>query len=173
MLQQLIPILLVLFILYRVFTRIRRNIGWQQMNPVKMGIWSTVCFVFSVLLLFAGGLQPVNLVSEIAGLLVGGALAYYGAKLTTFEQQGGKLLYRANIWMGSLVTVITLVRIGYRFYEMFADGMSGGLQNMKPSITGSASWTTGFMLIMFAYYVTYYGILLVKHRNSNRSAAVK
>ncbi|WML39540.1 hypothetical protein RCG19_20545 [Neobacillus sp. OS1-2] len=160
-------IALVIFVIYR---RVRRNIGWQQLNPRKLLV-RTCLFIFIGLIFLAGGIShPISLLSDVIGILVGIILAYYGATLTSFEQREGRLHYRPNIWIGSTVTLLFLARLFYRFYNMYTAGIVTGLPQEQTngfqtmSFTTGQSWTAGLMLIMFAYYIFYYLILIKKQK---------
>lgn len=117
--------------------------------------------VIGVVFLTEGGFSAVGLVSDVIGVLIGAALGVIGSTLTTFEQRGGALFYKANIWIGSLVTALFIGRFGYRFYEMFKNG--GFDKDSMNMASAGSSWTSGLMLIMFAYYIVYY-FLLMRHR---------
>lgn len=157
-------------ILFSIYRRVRRNIGWQEFREGSL-MFRTV-FLLVVGLLFVSGavLHPISLISDILGILIGVALAYYSATVTNFEQREGRLYYRPNTWIGSTVTVIFLARLLYRFYSLYSSGgfssyqqgQTNGFQNMSGAIGNS--WTAGLMLIMFAYYVIYYFLLLRKQK---------
>ncbi|TVY10906.1 hypothetical protein [Paenibacillus cremeus] len=172
--QSLIYIVVGIFILYRVFLRVRRTIGWQQLNPGKMQAMAVIFSIVGLIFLVEGGVSPINLISDALGIAAGGALAYYGAMMTQLEQRGdGRWYYRPNVWIGSLVTVLFLGRLGYRFYTMYTMSQSGhSMAGGFNSFTGTASvsWTTGLMLIMFAYYVGYNLLLLRKKKHQPSSS---
>lgn len=163
-------VIVIALIFLSIIRRVRRNIGWQQLKQGSLVFRIVLFFIIGLLLLAGGAIHPVSLISDAVGILLGSILAYYSVGLTAFEQREGRLYYRPNIWIGSIVTVIFLARFIYRFYGLFSGGSLGGLQNGQTngwqSIGYSAgnSWTAGLMLIMFAYYVIYYLILLKKKK---------
>jgi hypothetical protein len=164
-LHNLIIIIVGALILYRIFLRVRRNIGWQQLNPGKMKLLTTIFVIIGLIFLIEGAFHLVSLISDIAGILFGVILAYYGGLMTRIEQRDGSWYYRPSIWIGSLVTVLFLGRLTYRIYEAYTLGNLAGSQGGLTSIGYDANtpWTSGLLLIMFAYYVVYYNILLRKH----------
>jgi hypothetical protein len=115
---------------------------------------------------------PISLISDTVGILIGVILAYYGAVMTRFEERDGRCYYRPSTWIGSLVTVIFLGRVLYRIYEMYTPGNLGGSQGgltltdrlATMGYNADAPWTSGLLLVMFAYYVMYYIILLRKQK---------
>ena len=160
-------------ILFSIYRRVRRNIGWQPLHSRKIKFRTALFLIIGLIFLSIGAFNPVSLISDIIGILFGIGLAYYSGGMTRFEQRDGTWYYRPNTWIGSLVTLIFLGRLFYRFYNLSSLGniskMQNGqnLQNMS-SITGG-SWTAGFLLIMFAYYVYYYIILLKKLKDPSKS----
>lgn len=137
-------------VLWSIYRRIRRNIGWQQLNPRRMGIRITI---FSAI-----------------GIMIGTGLAYYGGTLTQFEQREGRWYYQPNPWIGGLVTVIFLGRFLFRIYKIslleqtgaFQAGQSNQMQTMNDAVGNS--WGAGLILIMFAYYIVYYFLILRRQK---------
>lgn len=172
--QTLVTGAIVIFILYRVYLRVRRTVGWQQLNPVKMQIWTAVSIIVGSIFFLEGAIHPIGLISDAAGILLGFVLAYYGSALTRFEQRDGRWRFRPNAWMGSIVTVVFFGRIIYRIYEMYAAGSTGGASATARLASigydANSPWTTGLIMIMFAYYVTYYINLLRKRKTLPRSS---
>jgi hypothetical protein len=168
-------VLILCLIAFGVYRRVRRTVGWQVFRPRSLTIRSVILCVVGVLFLAIGGLHPVSLVSDIVGILLGVALAYVGANLTRYEHRGGRLNYLPNPWLGAIVTVLFLGRLVYRMYPLFTGGTdalqnaSGNGANPWTGMSGS-SWAAGFMMIMFAYYVTYAILLL---RGSNRLSSIR
>ncbi|MED1472429.1 hypothetical protein [Bacillus salipaludis] len=163
-------IIIIVLIFFSIVRRVRRNIGWQQLKQGNL-LFRIILFLIIGLIFLAGGVvHPISLISDSLGILLGSILAFYSVGLTTFEQREGRLFYRPNIWIGSMVTILFLVRFIYRFYSMFTGralsglqpGQTNGWQNI--SYTTGNSWTAGLMLIMFSYYVIYYMILLKKQK---------
>ncbi|MEH7117307.1 hypothetical protein V7128_07775 [Neobacillus vireti] len=168
-------IIIALFI-FGIYRRVQRNIGWQELNTRKLVIRTCIFLIIGLLFLSGGLTHPVNLLSDIAGILVGVLLAYYGAVLTTFEKREKHFYYRPNIWIGSTVTFIFLARLAYRVYRMYKSGIltdtasqqqASGYQNLSAAFGNS--WSSGLLLIMFAYYIFYYLILLKKKKQFSQS----
>lgn len=163
-------VVLIVLVLFSIYRRVRRNIGWQLLHPRKLWVRTCIFLLIGLAFLVGGISHPLSLLSDVAGIIIGVVLAYYGAVLTRFEQREGGLHYRPNIWIGSTVTFIFLARFIYRFYSIFStgayakvqQGQNNGYQNMGYTIGNS--WTAGLMLIMFAYYIFYYMILLKKQK---------
>ncbi|WP_027724050.1 CcdC protein domain-containing protein [Tuberibacillus calidus] len=164
--QGFLPIaLIVLIFLFGIYKRARRNIGLQRLSQGYLLFRIILFTVVGLIFFIEGAIHPISLVSNIVGIMIGAILAYYAVSSTTFEQREGKLYYRPNIWIGSLVTLLFLLRLIYRFYEVFENTSFKDLQKQtygagNPFSSLSHSWSSGLILIMFAYYIIYYAILL-------------
>lgn len=163
-------IIIIALILFSIYRRVRRNIGWQPLALGNLKFRTILFFIIGLIFFAEGVFHPISLISDIAGILLGIILAYYGAAATNFEKRERKIFYRPNTWIGSIVTLIFLARFFYRFYGIFSqgglaamkNGQTNGLQNI--GYTAGNSWTAGLMLIMFAYYVVYYIFLMRKQK---------
>lgn len=163
-------IIIAALILFSIYRRVRRNIGWQKLQQKNLWYRTALFFIVGLGFLIVGIFQPVSLLSDIGGILAGAILAYYSANMTNFEHREGSLYYRPNVWIGSIVTVLFFARLLFRFDGIYNQeklgslqaGTHAGLQNMGFAVGNS--WTTGLMLIMFAYYVIYNSILLRKQK---------
>lgn len=164
--------LIVVLVAFGIYRRIRRTIGWQQLNLRKLWVRTILFIIVGILIFEEGVLHPISLFSDIIGIGLGGLLAYYGLTLTSFERRDDLMYYRPNTWIGSLVTLIFLFRLFYRFYLLYSSGVlnsaahnnSEKIQTLSGAI--GTSWTTGLLLIMFAYYSIYYLILIRKQKRN-------
>ncbi|CAM3884439.1 hypothetical protein COLU111180_12625 [Cohnella lubricantis] len=170
--QYLAMVLLIAIIGYRIYLRVRRTFVWQQLRLGRLRLKTILLSVIG-LLFFAegvfpaeGGLHAVSLISDIVGIAFGAILAYYSRAKTAFEQRGACWFYRPNAWIGGFVTVLFLGRLLYRIYGMLHPAGDPSAMTWAERMNGAgSSWTSGLILIMFAYYVTY-NILLMRKRRS-------
>ena len=168
-------IIIAALIMFSIFRRVRRNIGWQHLNPGPMKVRTAIFLVIGVIFLAMGAFHLGSLISDVVGILIGIILAYYSAVITRFEQRDRLWYYRQNTWVGGLVIAAFLGRIIYRIYEIYTlvkstglpGGKIGGLRNMGYDFGNS--WTSGLMLIMFAYYTGYYILLLRNQKHLSQS----
>ncbi|MED3622934.1 CcdC protein domain-containing protein [Neobacillus thermocopriae] len=169
-------IMMIALIILSIFKMIRRNIGWQPLNQGLMLFRIVLFFSIGLIFLVEGVFHPISFISDVVGILLGSILAFYSVSVTHFEQREKRLYYRPNIWIGSIVILLFLVRFIYRFYGIVTGGaldlvqqkQANGIQNFS-SVLGN-SWTAGLMLIMFAYYSIYYILLLKKQRETSKNA---
>jgi len=164
--QTIIIALIAIFIVYRIYLRVRRSIGWQQLNAAKLQISSIILTLLGIILVIFGASHPVSLLSDAAGIVIGGILAYYGAAMTRFEQREGRWHYRPSTWIGGIVTALFFVRILYRIYDMFVMTSSGsGISATDRLQSIAGGWSAGLMLILFSYYVAYNVIIMRKQKH--------
>jgi hypothetical protein len=168
-LQIVLYVIIGVFILYRIFLRVRRSVGWQQLNPGKMRLFAAIFFFVGLIFSVEGAFHTVSLISDAVGILIGVILAFYGAVMTRFELRGGSWYYRPNTWIGSIVTLIFFGRLILRIYDMYMManhvGLQEGLTLTDRMQTVVGGWTAGLLLVMFAYYVVYNMIILRKQKH--------
>jgi drug/metabolite transporter (DMT)-like permease len=153
--------LIALFILYRIYLRLRRNVGWQWLNSRRLQVSTAVLTLLGITMVALGASRTSSLISDAAGIVIGLILAYYGSATTRFNQREKRLYYLPNTWIGAIVTALFFGRILYRIYD--AATLS------RVHSTGEAQvifggWSAGLMLVMVSYYVAYNLFLLRKQR---------
>lgn len=111
-----------------------------------------------------------HLLQEIGGLLVGVALAVWGASRTRFlSDDKGERFYVPHTYTGIAVSLIFVGRLVYRFVQLSSRGALPGAGQMPPAagpqaaINGPLTMAIFFMLI--GYYVCYYSWVLWKSRH--------
>lgn len=154
-------------ILYGIYRRIRRNIGWQMLRERKMKIRIVIFLIVGALFLAVSASHPVSLISDAAGIAAGAILAFYSSKVTRFERRNEHWYYMPNVLIGSIVSLLFIGRLFFRLFGLYSNGVLQGTssqsaQHMNQAI--GSSWTAGLLLIMFAYYAIYYFILLRQHK---------
>ncbi|EST11969.1 CcdC protein domain-containing protein [Sporolactobacillus laevolacticus] len=167
----MIIVALILFVIYR---RIRRNIGWQLMRQKRMITRITIFAIIGFLFLIGSAFHPISLLSDALGIAAGVLLAVYSAKITHMEQRDQQWHYRPNVWIGSLVSALFLGRLFFRFYGLYTSGLlQGNAANPQQINQVGNSWTAGLLLIIFAYYIVYYIFLLRKHKQLVETAETR
>lgn len=154
-------------ILFAIYRRVRRNIGWQLLRTKRIKVRIIIFLVIGGLFLAESAAHPVSLASDLCGIAVGAALAFYSSKITRFKQRDEHWYYMPNVWIGTAVSLLFIGRLLFRMFSLYSSGAlqgtsSDSAQSMS-QMTGS-SWTAGLLLIMFAYYAIYYFILLRNHK---------
>jgi hypothetical protein len=137
---------------WRVFARIRRTIGRQRLSPARP--WLTVVLLPLILLLvlFTNLVHPLALAAVGAGAALGIGLGLFGTRLTRFEATPAGLFYTPNAHLGIALSLLLVLRLGYRFVLLELGGPGVAPQSMQ---LGSSPLTLAIFATLAGYYVTY------------------
>jgi hypothetical protein len=162
------PALILPLVVWRVYRRVRRNIGPQPLRPRRLGT-AVVLFSLATVLLGVALWRHVQVVEGLAGgLLAGVVLAWFGLKLTRFSTTENGHFYTPNTYIGISLSLLLVARLAYRFMQVAAMSRSGG----QPA--AGMTWSPLTMAVfglMAGYYVAYYAGLLVRGRAHIAKAA--
>ncbi|HEX5127705.1 MAG TPA: hypothetical protein VFW00_13250 [Rhodocyclaceae bacterium] len=158
-------ILLPLFV-WRIYARFRRMIGRQRLSKVRPWITLTVFPLLVLLLANAGLAQPELLWWLAAGLAIGATLGIYGLHMTRFEVTPQGLFYTPNAHLGIALSVVFVLRIFYRIFELYASVPAVSRSNSE---FGRSPLTLAVFGLLAGYYV-YYAAGLVRWRNRTTHA---
>ncbi|MEP6502548.1 MAG: hypothetical protein ABJD97_04420 [Betaproteobacteria bacterium] len=162
---------IVALVAWRLYSRIRRAIGRQRLSPLRP--WLTVTlFPLLVALLLLGsmataGADPLVAPGLAAGVLAGVALGLYGTRLTRFEATPAGLFYTPNAHLGIALSLLLVLRIGYRVLTIYLSGQALDAQSLQMH---SSPLTLAIFGTLAGYYVTY-AIGLLRWRRSVRRQA--
>ena len=149
------------------YRRIRRNFGRQKLKVTRLGVRVGLLSVLGGFLV----LSPFTpLAVLLTGLTVGFGLGVYSARLTTFEQRPDAIYYTPNSYIGGLVVSLMLGRLIWRVIRVSGAVSLAGLP--EPGIAPGldtvgffrSPLTWGILLVLVAYYVTFYAGLLLRAR---------
>ena len=168
MAPNVIPFVMVPLMAFAVWRRVRGTFGRQ---PIQRRRMVTRIAIFSVIacLVALGGLHNVQLLEGLfGGILGGGVLGLVGLRLTRFERDAsGADAYYPNPWIGGLLTVLLLARLGWRFFVLMPQ-MEGTAAAAAAPPVGNSALTFTVLGLMIGYYVVYFTGLLVHHRRFER-----
>lgn len=161
-------VVLVLFSMYR---RIRRTIGFQRFVKRRMITRMTLLAMIGVIFLVTGYLNPTVYIFDAIGIVVGGIIAYFATRTTSFEWRKDAWYYRPNPWIGVLLIVLFIGRIAYRLYQDYtlfsATGSANGQlaqQNQFATYSHDPS-TTIILFTLITYYFVYYTFIIGRERH--------
>lgn len=147
--------------------RMRSHVGRQRLHRHRLRARTLMLVVGCGLLLAAAAHRELFLIAEIAGLVLGAALALFSLRLTRFEADGGNRYYTPNLYIGLGLTLLFMARIVYRLLLMWPTLQAGQLPQGNPWMGGVASGTpvasavtAALLLAMLGYYLCYYAGLL-------------
>ena len=148
----LIVIAVAALVVWRIYARIRRMVGRQRLGRVRPWITVTVFPLIFALLMLRGLANPVTGIAALAGALVGIGLGVLGTRLTKFEVTPAGLFYTPNAHLGIALSLLLVLRLGYRFVMLQA---SSGHADPQATQIGSSPLTMAIFGTLAGYYVTY------------------
>jgi hypothetical protein len=150
-------------VVWRVYSRIKRNIGRQPLS--KWRPWFTMTlFPLLVILISMGAVsQPLKLLAMVGGIAAGAVLGVFGTRHTKFENTPQGIFYTPNAHIGIALSVIFLGRLAYRMFQIYPDGHTNPADLSTPL-------TLSIFGLLAGYYVTY-AIGLVRYKASVERAA--
>jgi hypothetical protein len=170
-----IIVVVILFVLVR---RARALISRQKIRPSSLLTRLAIFAVLGVVVIAVTITHPLTLLGDLVGLAIGSAVAWYGLRLTVFEQQPDGTYYTPNMYIGLAVFAVFLIRVGYRLLVLTLDTNSlatqsaaGSATNSFSQFSGSDPYTTAAYFILIGYYVVYYTALLLRHRQEMGAGA--
>jgi hypothetical protein len=155
-----VPLVFVGLIVWRVYRRIRRSIGRQ---PVRTKRLTTGIVIYSVLCLLLGlGAIPHPKVLEGlgAGLLVGVPLGLIALRFTRFETTPEGRFYMSHPYIGIAIAALLVVRVFYRLTVLFGNSS----QAQTPAATMQSPLTFSLFGLLAGYYITFYAGVLMRSR---------
>ncbi|RAN75399.1 DUF1453 domain-containing protein [Bacillus sp. SRB_336] len=149
-----------------VWRRVRRQFGRQPIQRKRM-IFRIVLFSVIGAALALSGFQRIELAEGLAGgVLIGAALGLLGLRLTRFEVDPVKGdCYVPNPWIGALLTVLLLARLGWRLMVMLPQMQGAPAAMAAPPAGQNLSPLTMLVIgLLVGYYIAYFSGLLIHHR---------
>lgn len=109
-------------------------------------------------------------IGEIGGVLIGAALALWGASRTRFATENGQRYYVPHTYTGIAVSLLFVARLIYRLAQTSgALATPGGAGDTAPAAGPQAAMqsplTAGIFFVLIGYYVCYYSWVLWKSRH--------
>jgi hypothetical protein len=147
--QALIAIAFMALIAWRMYGRIRRNIGRQTFKPVRPWITLVLFPVLTALLAYAARAMPLAQECLAGGIALGLALGVLGHRLTRFEATPEGMFYTPNAHIGIVLSAVLVARIAYRF---MTNGFPGAASGAPPP----SNPLTPLTLLIFGTLAGYY-----------------
>ena len=143
------------------YTRLRRNIGRQALQPRRM---TTRIVVLAVVTCIFAGFSFLNLRLLVGlgfGIILGWPLAWIGLKTTKFETTAEGRFYTPNATIGIALTILFVGRIIYRVMVLLP-----AARNPTQLQPGAALSPLSFFVfgLLAGYYIAYYTGVLMRNR---------
>lgn len=158
---------------WMVWRRVSRQFGRQPIRRKRM-IFRVVVFAIIGGLLALGGFHRLALAEGLAGgMLLGAALGLLGLRLTRFEVDPVKGdCYVPNPWIGALLTVLLLGRLGWRLLVAWPQMQQASAEAAyagQPMGYAASPLTMLVIGLLVGYYLAYFSGLLIHHRRFQRA----
>lgn len=157
---QLAPAIIIPLIAWRMYVRVRRNIGRQPLQPKRMVVRIVVFSLISVLIATSAFAYPPVLLGLAGGLLLSVPLAVLGLRLTKFEFTPNGKFYTPNTAIGVTLSALFIGRIIYRIIVL-SDGTT--YNPSSPELFHSPL-TLSIFGVTAGYYIAYYAGILRRAR---------
>ena len=145
----IVAAVLVPFVLWRVYQRIKRRMVRQHSQAWRHWIGVILFPLIVVMLTIAALAHPLSLAGMAAGLAAGAVLGVIGLRKTVYEKIGADFYYTPNAHIGVLVSMLFVGRLLYRGYEFYVLGTS------HQQDFASSPLTLIVFGVLAGYYTTY------------------
>jgi hypothetical protein len=157
--QPVIAAVIIPFVMWRVYMRIRRLMVRQKSQAWRHWIGVVLFPLLSIVLGTLALAHPLSLAGMAGGAAIGVALGVVGLRRTMYESIGGEFFYTPSAHIGVLVSMLFLGRLLYRGYEFYVAGAA------RPDDFASSPLTLLVFGILAGYYTSYAaGILRWRRR---------
>jgi hypothetical protein len=157
----LLPLLIFIpLIAWRMYSRVRRNIGQQKLGKYRPWITLTIFPVIVILISLSAYTQPLRLLAMGGGLIAGAALGVFGTKHTKFESTPAGMFYTPNAHLGIALSAVFFARVVYRMFQLYS--MDPNVQP-NPNDFASSPLTLSIFGLLAGYYMTY-AVGLIRYR---------
>ncbi|WP_374432136.1 hypothetical protein [Ideonella dechloratans] len=108
-----------LFVVWRIYSRVRRLVGRQHFQPVRAWMSLVLLPLLAGALLLGLAVHPLRAGVLVAGLAVGVLLAQLGLQRTRFEVTPQGLFYTPHAHIGIALSLLLTARIVYRLAQLY------------------------------------------------------
>lgn len=163
---QLLPAIIGPLVAWRLYRRLRRNIGRQLLRPKRLIGSIVVLSLITVAIAVPAARYLPSLAALGGGVVAGGAAAIVGLRLTRYETLEGVDYYTPNTYLGVGLSLLLVGRVIFRLVALMSSPAAG--TSPPPSLFHSP-----LTLLVFgataAYYVAYSAGVLRHHRRAQRN----
>jgi hypothetical protein len=157
-----VPFIIVAFILWRVFYRVRRSVGRQTVQRKRLNVRIIIYSLLCGFLILDTMAHPKTVAGLTGGLLLGVPLGLLGLRLTRFETTPEGCFYTPNPYLGVTITILFIVRLFYRLTEVF---VVSSRAHQRPVLT-QTPLTLSLFGLLAGYYIAYYMGVLQRSRHA-------
>jgi len=155
------PVMMGAIVLLAVYRRVRRNIGRQPVQPVRMRSRIALLAVIGAIIAL-GAARDMNLLGALlAGVAGGTALGWFGLQHTKFDVTEKGYFYTPHTYIGLAVSLLLIGRIAYRLLIVYPTMQTTAQADQNPFAAFQRSpLTLAIFGVLIGYYVFYYAGVL-------------
>ncbi|MCY0875503.1 MAG: hypothetical protein OWT28_04435 [Firmicutes bacterium] len=168
-------VIIVLLLGYSLYRRVSRTVRFIPLQSRRLLTRTVIWLLLLVLIpvLQASVVPTAVFLWYAVGLVLGVVLGGIAMRTVRYEERGGVMHYRMNLWIGAIVTLLFLARL---LTDFSTDGslLQSGAQSPTapaPSLLSDGS-SLGLFALVFAYYA-FTGIMLYLRARSFAQSAPK
>ncbi|MHA6205861.1 DUF1453 domain-containing protein [Dyella soli] len=167
----MVPFIMLPLMAFAVWRRVHGTFGRQPIRRNRMLGRIAIFSVIGGLLAWGAWHNPRVLEGLLAGVMAGAVLGLVGLRLTRFERDAdGADAYIPSPWIGGLLSVLLLARLGWRFMVLMPQTQDAAMAGGAPAF-GNSPLTLVIIGLMVGYYIAYFSGLLIHHRRFERAQA--
>jgi hypothetical protein len=167
-LRILISVVLGVYVLSRLYFRLRRTVGLQQFRRNWLLFYIIFYGIATVGLALLSGGRPKLMLGWIAGLLPGILLGLLSLRLTRFEITEKGRCYTPNAHIGVSLSLLFLGRLTYRVIAIYTNL---SLRGHRPPAWGQSALTDFIFELLAGYYIAYSAGILRRYGQEARPPA--
>jgi hypothetical protein len=157
------PMLVAAFVAWAIYRRVRRNIGRQRVQPMRMRTRIVLLGIVGALALAFSARNLELFAAMAAGIAGGVALAWRGQRHTKFETTEQGSFYTPHTYIGLFVSALLLGRIAYRFMIVYPAAHAASQVGANPFAAYQKSpLTLAIFGVVVGYYIAYYAGVLMR-----------
>ncbi|HLP77259.1 MAG TPA: hypothetical protein VK327_10105, partial [Candidatus Paceibacterota bacterium] len=167
-----LPALVSSLVAWRVYRRVRRNIGRQPFQPRRLIARASIFAVITIgLIAFTAASELRVLLGLLGGLVPGIVLAWFGLRLTRFESTPEGRFYTPNTYIGVGLSLLMVGRVLYRLMLLHVTPNASDLFNRQPAAAMKSPLTFFIFGLLAGYYMVYLAGVLMRCRKLAPPAA--
>jgi len=163
--QAIVPVLLSVFILWAIYRRLRRSVGRQPVQSLRMRYRIGVMLVAGVLVSLGSVADWMLLTALLAGMAGGALLALIGLQHTRFETTADGNFYTPHTYIGLTVSALFVARVVFRLFSLYLHPVTAAPAEPNPfAALQKSPMTLAVFGLLIGYYILFYAGVLRRSR---------
>jgi len=160
--------IVVVVILWRLYARLRRNVGRQEFRGTRLKYYVVLFAVISLFFAYLSRSGLQLMLGWAGGLALGVLLGLWAFRITRFEASAAGRFYTPNAHIGVALSLLFFGRIVYRVIAVYAQFSVAG---RPPPPAGHSALDILTFELLAGYYIAYNGGILRRHAAEDKPPA--